>query len=63
MERARVLAGLLILIVSVQMPIWIYIMYKILYMIGASELMWFLFYCYIPVSIFSRLVVQIVKGE
>lgn len=32
-------------------PIWFYLIYQILTAINASELMWFLFWVYVPVSV------------
>jgi len=41
-------------------PIWFYLLYKILEAIEASELVWFLFWVYIPVAFFSRLFSEII---
>jgi hypothetical protein len=43
------------------MPIWFYLLYKILESVGASELMWFLFWIYIPVNILVSLIVRLVE--
>lgn len=37
--------------IFVTMPIWFYILYQILTGIHASELTWFLYWVYIPVSV------------
>lgn len=36
-------------------PLYAYLLYKILAHIDASELMWFLFYAYVPTSFLSSL--------
>lgn len=47
-----------IIAIFITLPIWFYLLYKILEMIQATELMWFLFWVYIPFSI----VVLVVKS-
>ena len=37
-----------VLALFVQLPIWYYLLYKVLGMVGATELMWFLFWIYVP---------------
>ena len=32
-------------------PLWFYLIYKILILVEATELMWFLFWIYIPASL------------
>lgn len=34
-------------------PIFFYLCYQVLVRVNASELMWFLFWCYIPINIFA----------
>jgi len=52
-----------ILGVFITMPIWYYLMFKILQSINASELMWFLFWIYIPVGLFIQIVRAILDNE
>lgn len=33
------------------LPIWFYLVYKILLAVDATELMWFLFWVYVPTSL------------
>ena len=40
-----------LLAVFVGLPIWFYLIYQILERVHASELMWFLFWVYLPVNI------------
>lgn len=44
------------------MPILWYLIYKVLTMVGATELMWFLFWIYIPVGAFVHILTQIAKN-
>jgi hypothetical protein len=48
----RLINGILSL--TIVLPIWFYLLYKILVAINASELMFFLYYIYLPVSILVR---------
>ena len=47
----------------VTLPIWFYLMYKILEMIQATELMWFLFWVYIPFSIIVFVMKSVIIDE
>jgi hypothetical protein len=49
MNKAKIVSG--VLSVCVTIPIWLYLWYKIMSMVGANELMWFLFWVYVPVTI------------
>jgi len=44
-------AILAILATFVSLPIWLYLLYQILESVGANELMWFLYWVYVPVSL------------
>lgn len=46
----------LILGLFITTPIWFYLLYKILEYINATQLMWFLFYVYIPVQIVIQII-------
>ena len=50
MNKLKIINGLLAIFVG--LPIWFYILYQILDAINASELTWFLFWVYLPVSMF-----------
>lgn len=41
-----------ILAIFITMPIWYYLMYKILVGVNATELMWFLFIIYVTIGLF-----------
>lgn len=49
MNKGKIITLLGLLLVTG--PIWYYLLYKILEAINASELMWFLYWIYLPVSI------------
>lgn len=49
-KKVKIMSGLLALFVTA--PIWYFLMYSILEKIGASELTWFLFWVYVPISLF-----------
>lgn len=57
MNKAKVFAILLAMCIS--LPIWFYLLYKILEAVQASELMWFLYWVYLPVNIFINLVLKL----
>ena len=43
------------------LPIWYYLLYQILVRVNASELMWFLFWVYVPVSLFVTALMKVVE--
>jgi len=57
----KAVAGLVALFVV--MPLWYWLMYQILVRVDASELMWFLFWVYVPVSLFVSIVAKAVELE
>lgn len=61
MKNVRIAAGLLALFIG--MPIWFYLLYKILESVNASELMWFLYWIYIPASILVGVVAKLVGDD
>lgn len=61
MNKAKVFATLLAMFIS--LPIWFYLLYKILEAVQASELMWFLYWVYLPTVIFTNLVVKLSSGD
>jgi hypothetical protein len=50
MTAAKVIAGLIALFIT--LPIWFYLVYMILVRVNASELMWFLYWIYVPTTLF-----------
>lgn len=56
------LIGALIILCLV-MPIWFYLLYSILTAIDAGELQWFLFYIYVPFSLFASIMIRLAEGK
>jgi hypothetical protein len=52
-----------LIFILIQLPIWFYLIYKILQTINATELMWFLFWVYVPVTFVIAFLTRIVQGE
>jgi len=44
------------------LPMWFYLLYKILEAVNASDLMWFIYWCYIPVSIIISVIGRIAES-
>lgn len=59
MKAFSTIAGLLT--VFIQLPIWYYLLYKLLEASMATELMWFLFWIYIPLGLFTAVVAKLVQ--
>jgi hypothetical protein len=49
--------------VLVVMPIWLYLVYRILDTIQAGELMWFLYWVYVPAAVLSRVIVELAAKD
>lgn len=60
MKAIRVITG--ILSVFVVMPIWYYLLYQILVRVNATELMFFLYWVYLPVALTTSILIRIVEG-
>ena len=58
MKAIPVIFGLMI-----STPIWFYLLYQILVRVNASELMFFLFWIYVPAGIFVAILAEIVKSK
>jgi membrane protein DedA with SNARE-associated domain len=58
-KAAKTIAN--VLSTFIVMPIWFYLLYKVLSAVNATELMWFLFWVYIPVGILARIIYAIVE--
>jgi len=57
----KLVGGLLVLFIS--LPIWLYLLYQILVRVNGSELMFFLFWIYVPVQIFIEICLQLIKDS
>lgn len=49
------------LVLCLTMPIWLYLLYQVLVRVEASELMWFLFWIYVPFSVVVHLLAKAVE--
>jgi hypothetical protein len=56
MNKAKLFAVLVSLFVTG--PIWYYLFYKILVAVHATELMMFLFWVYVPISLIMGIIIQ-----
>lgn len=59
MKVLQFISALLLLLIS--LPIWYYLLYKILLAINATELMWFLYYIYLPVGVINTIISKIIE--
>jgi hypothetical protein len=50
-----------IITIFITIPIWYYLLYKVLQSIGATDLMWFLFWVYVPFGLLMHFLQSIVK--
>jgi len=53
----------ILLSVFITAPIWYYLLYNILKAVNASELMFFLFWIYLPVGIFNIIITKIAEKD
>lgn len=44
-------------------PIWFYLLYKILVLVNATELMFFLYWVYLPVSLLMGTIAKLSDGD
>lgn len=56
--KKSILVGVL-LTVFIVMPIWFYLLHEILEYIKASELLWFLYWIYVPVNLLCAILIKI----
>lgn len=61
MKAAKIVSGVLSIFVT--MPIWYYLMYQILVRVEASELMFFLYWVYVPVTVLAQIIAKVTEGE
>lgn len=57
----KAIAGLVALMIT--LPIWFYLLYQVLVRVNASELMFFLFWVYVPATIFVTAVAKIAEKD
>jgi len=61
MKKAQIVAALIGLLVT--SPIWFYLLYQLLVRVGASELMFFLFWIYVPTSLFVQFIGRLAAAD
>ena len=61
MKKLKLISGLLA--VTIQLPIWMYLLYKLLQAVNASELMWFLYWVYLPVGVVTLFLARFVEDN
>ncbi len=47
----------------VTMPIWYYLLYQIMVRVNATELMWFLYWIYLPVALLTHVLTKLSEKE
>jgi hypothetical protein len=60
MKAMKLLATMLGLCIT--LPIWYWLVYQILLRVNASELMWFLYWVYVPVGIFVSVLTKLTES-
>jgi hypothetical protein len=61
MNKSKIVMVLLTIFVT--LPSWFYLLYTILKAINASELTWFIFYIYLPSSVFISILAKVIDKE
>ena len=61
MKKLKVING--ILAIFLVLPIWFYIMYQVLDAISATELTWFLYWVYLPVSTIVTFISKVLEND
>lgn len=49
--------------VLVTLPIWFWLLYQVLDRVNASELMWFLYWAYVPCSLFVQVLLKLAEEK
>jgi hypothetical protein len=60
----KAILALLVAVMSLllTLPIWFYLLYKILVAVNATDLMWFLYWVYVPFSLIIHIAAQAAKA-
>ena len=61
MTKSKTIGALLALFVV--LPIWFFLLYRILESVNASELMWFLYWVYVPAALLCSAIAKIAGEE
>jgi hypothetical protein len=57
-KKAWLGCSLALIALLVTQPIWYYLLYQVLVRVEASDLMWFLYWVYVPVSILASVIAK-----
>ena len=61
MPVVKLVMGLLVAFIT--MPIWYYLLYRVLVAVNATEVMWLLYFIYLPVGLFVSVLQAIVNAH
>lgn len=57
----KAIAGLLGVLVT--LPIWFWLLYQVLVRVNASELMWFLYWVYVPSMVLVQTLIKLAESD
>jgi len=52
-----------IIMMCIQLPIWYFMMYQLLDFMKADNLLWFLFWVYVPVGFFTKFLANFIESK
>ena len=61
MKAAKAISVVLSLLVV--LPIWFYLLHQLLVRVNASELMWFLYWAYLPIAMLCGLLSRLAEAK
>lgn len=61
MNKLKIING--VLWAFVVTPIWYFLLYRILTAVNATELMWFLYWIYLPAGLVIQFILKITESE
>lgn len=61
MNKARIASAFIFLLISA--PINVYLYFKILQYIQATELMWFLFWVSVPITVITNFIIKLTTND
>jgi len=59
MKKMKLIGGIMAALIA--MPIWFYLLYQILVRVEASELMWFLYWIFVPASFVMSMISRLTE--
>jgi len=61
MNKSKLIAAILLLCIT--LPIWFYLMYVLLKSAQVDRLVWFLYWIYVPLSLFVQILYKIGEAQ